>query len=243
MSRQTVSVARSFYTSPLLLSMACLLAACNSTDALYSQGPWGPPGTRHNYPSYSQPWGYRGIESRPEELQQAQRQPAALPSDSRIISVARAMPRDIDFPEDPQPSLSTPHHMEPLQSPALQERGLAVKDSLEPAPSSVPPTAESPPGIFSAPKRVSSYAGTWKAIDDKGGACTVHLSSVTSLDLYKASASKCANENLRQVNTWSFGQDRVVLFSRGKEIARLTGSEASLSGTVGSSNLPFKMMR
>jgi len=224
--------------------MACLLAACNSTDSLYSQGPWGPPGTRHNYPGYSQPWGYRGTGSPPRELQQPQLQLAALPPDAKVpVDQARATSRDSGLPEDPQPSFSPPRHEEPSQAPALQERDLTAKGPPAIAPSSLPPAAESPPGVFSAPKRVSSYAGTWKATDGKGGSCTIHLSSMASLDLYKASASKCTIESLRQINTWSFGQDRVVLFSRGKEIARLTGSEASLGGTAGPSDLPFKMTR
>lgn len=164
------------------------------------------------------------------------------------MNTARGAPHDGGLPEDPQPSFSALHHAEPPQAPApqalaLQEQGLTVANPPAPVPGPALPAAESPPGVFSAPKRVSSYAGTWKATDGKGGSCTIHLSSVTSLDLYKASASKCANENLRQVNTWSFGQDRIVLFSRGKEIARLTGSEASLNGTVSGSDLPLKMMR
>jgi hypothetical protein len=103
--------------------------------------------------------------------------------------------------------------------------------------------AEAPPGVFTAPRRASSYAGTWKTTDGKGGTCLIHLSSVASLDLYKASTSKCSIENLRDVNTWSFQNNSVALFSRGAEIAQLTGSEAALDGSLSKAAAPLKMTR
>ncbi|WP_243374148.1 AprI/Inh family metalloprotease inhibitor [Microvirga solisilvae] len=117
------------------------------------------------------------------------------------------------------------------------------KDDPGPPAPSAGPAHESPPGVFTAPKRASSFAGSWRATDSKGVSCTIHLSSVSSLDLYKASISKCASESLRNVNTWSFSPDRIVLFSRGSEIAQLSGTEASLRGTLGTSGLALTMTR
>ncbi|WP_370644836.1 AprI/Inh family metalloprotease inhibitor [Microvirga sp. ACRRW] len=105
------------------------------------------------------------------------------------------------------------------------------------------PSAEFPPGVFTTPRRASSYAGIWHAKDDKGLSCSIHLSSVASLDLYKASVSKCSNESLSQVNMWRFEGGKVTLFSRGTEIARLEGAEASLAGTLSRSGAPLRMTR
>lgn len=229
----------------LLFSVTCLLGACNATDSMHSQGPWGPPGARRNYPNYSRPWGYHPPRPQPGELTQAPGPIEAGASGQRTVVVAErpVIGRDLGLPPDPLPALPVaPPPVPP--APVPQEQPIVSKDAPPPtAPAPVSPTAESPPGVFSAPKRASSYAGTWSGKDAKGASCVIHLSSVSSLDLYKASTSKCGNENLRNVNSWSFAQDRIVLFSRGKEIARLTGTEASLNGTISSSGTLLTMTR
>jgi hypothetical protein len=61
--------------------------------------------------------------------------------------------------------------------------------------------------------------------------------------LYKASTSGCSDEGLRGVNGWNLRENIVVLFSRGDVIARLSGEEASLSGTFSSSGGSLRMTR
>lgn len=226
------------------MSVTCLLTACNSTDSLHSQGPWGPPGVQRNYPTYSRPWGNPGITAVAVRLQQAHVSLEAVPPElTTVINDPHVPPRSIDLPADPQPSFSVMLHSDSVQAAPVQEGKVASKELPLTVSSSAAPTAESPPGVFSPPKQATSYAGTWKATDSKGNSCIVHLSSVAALDLYKASTSNCRNENLRNVNTWSFAQNRVILFSRGREIAHMAGSEASLNGTDNASGLSFRMVR
>jgi hypothetical protein len=104
------------------------------------------------------------------------------------------------------------------------------------------PIQASPPGIFASPKRASSYAGSWNAAIGSSR-CKVQLSSVPSLDLYKASTQGCSQDAMRAVNGWSFRDDQVVLFSRGQPVARLSGAEASLAGTLSSSSAAIEMTR
>ncbi len=48
---------------------------------------------------------------------------------------------------------------------------------------------------------------------------------------------------MRAVNGWSFRGDQVVLFSRGQPVARLSGAEASLAGTLSNSSAAIEMTR
>jgi hypothetical protein len=122
---------------------------------------------------------------------------------------------------------------EPL---ALDRPSLAAEDPIR---ASVP---SRPPGVFTAPQRASSYAGTWN-VNVGSSTCKVQLSSVPSLDLYKASTLGCAHEAMRSVNGWSFRENQVVLFSRGQLVARLSGAEAALAGTLNGSGSEIRMSR
>jgi hypothetical protein len=104
------------------------------------------------------------------------------------------------------------------------------------------PEQENPPGVFSSPRRASSYAGTWKAVVGTSS-CRVQLSSAPSLDLYKASTQGCTNNALDKVNGWSFREEKILLFSRGEVVARLSGQEASLEGTTSASGTPIQLSR
>jgi len=97
-------------------------------------------------------------------------------------------------------------------------------------------------GVFTPPRRASSYAGTWKA-SVGSSSCRVQLSNAPSLDLYKASAQGCADDALKTVNGWSFRDDQVTLYSRGQVIARLSGAEAALAGTLNGSRTVLTMTR
>lgn len=226
-----------------MISLAGLLAGCNFRDSLYSQGPWGLNDAQRRYPQYPSPW------NRPDPyingvfvsgakhsmgLSSAQ-------SDARSLTEVRSYQRVVGLPLDPQPS----SHPEMVVSiaPPIPEQVVAMNNPQPQAPGQVTASAESPPSLFSAPRRASSYSGTWKAKDHKGESCLIHLSSVASIDLYKASVSRCSNGSLREVNAWSFHESRIVLYSRGVEVAQLTGSEAALSGALSKAGTSLEMSR
>jgi len=213
-----------------MLAMSGILAGCNSRESLYSQGPWGPRDIRRSYPQYPSPWGSR----RPEE-------PRPLQGDDKTLAGLRPEHRVAGLPADPLPPTNVASiDVDPPVSP---EPPQVAQEASRPGFDQAPAPGESPPGVFSAPRRASSYAGTWKAKDGKGNSCLIHLSSAASLDHYKASASKCSSEDLRGVSTWSFDQNRIVLFSRGVEAAHLEGSEAALSGTLSGAGTRLEMSR
>jgi hypothetical protein len=225
-----------------LVTVAATISACNSTDTLYNQGPWGPGYVRRNYPEYSAPWG-RQLSGSP---QYGVGEPVAIPVDTVEFDVARperrreiyleadigpaTTARDVGSMDPPEPViLATP-------TPVAPER-----PSLATGPASAS-AQSSPAGVFTAPQRASSYSGTWNA---RVGAssCKVQLSSVPSLDLYRASTQGCAHEVLRSVNGWSFRENQVILFSRGQLVARLSGAEAALAGTLNGSGSEVRMSR
>ncbi|MBF9195888.1 AprI/Inh family metalloprotease inhibitor [Microvirga terrestris] len=136
-----------------------------------------------------------------------------------------------------------------LDRPALGgssgEKPLSVPVPQQPAASQRETNADvqaSAPGVFTPPQRPSSYAGMWKA-SVGSASCRIQLSSVPSLDLYKASAQGCSSNALKTVNGWSINDNRVILFSRGQVVARLSGVEAALSGTLSGSEAALTMTR
>ena len=226
----------------LLVSIAGLIAGCNSRDSLYSQGPWGPPDVRRSYPQYTSPWGGRIAPERPLVISgSGYPLEAVSPAGAAGSWVTPQRLHDDNLPADPQPP--APVVARAHQGTAQPEPALISSEEQRQVPVQVPPAAPSSPGVFTPPRRASSYAGTWKATDGAGRSCLVHLSSVASLDLYKASTSKCSSEALRGINLWRFEETRVTLLSRGAEIARLEGTEASLSGTLSGAGTPLKMLR
>jgi hypothetical protein len=227
----------------LLLSAASLLAGCNSRDSLYSQGPWGPSDVRRTYPQYASPWGGRITGERPLIISGARHPSEMIPVAPSVSPLAAPHHNRhaSGLPADPQPPSSVAASVQ--MSVEQPEQALAPAEQQLQGLAQAPPPAESPPGVFAAPRRASSYAGTWKATDDAGKTCLIHLSSVAALDLYKASTSRCSNEALRNVNLWRFDATRVSLLSHGAEIARLEGSEASLTGILSKSGAPVKMLR
>jgi hypothetical protein len=228
----------------LALSMAGTLAGCNSSDDLYPQGPWGHPSTHRGYPQYASPWGRRSPDIRVVAVPGPDHAIEVMPPSGGVRPLAepRPYPHLAALPADPQPSIPPTEMAIPL----LPTESVQAPVPTGPQPQAAdlaPAAGESPPGVFSAPRRASSYAGTWKAKDHRGVSCLIQLSSVASLDLYKASVSKCSNEALRQVNSWSFNENRIVLFSRGVEIAELAGSEAALSGSLSKAGTSLQMSR
>ncbi|MEZ0169650.1 AprI/Inh family metalloprotease inhibitor [Microvirga sp. TS319] len=150
--------------------------------------------------------------------------------------------RDSGLPNDPRPPGEVPTTSRTMM-PVVEPISPSSEPSMPAASAHPSIAAVSPPGIFSAPRRASSYTGTWRVRDADGKSCIVHLSNTASLDLYKASVSKCDNEALRRVNLWKFEGSNVTLLTRGVEIARLEGTEASLNGTFNQSGARLQMTR
>ncbi len=219
--------------------VAGTVSACNSTDNLHRQGPWGPTSTPRSYPEYSAPWGRR----------------PALPAYGVVVQPAYESVHVVEPPLYPALK-SYEAHLEPEPPPVFIPRSSTndVDSGLE-APLAPGPGQSAPlqhetnaavgangPGVFTPPQRASSYAGTWKASVGPES-CRIQLSSVPSLDLYKASAQGCSGNALKTVNGWSIRDNQVILFSRGQVIARLSGAEAALSGTLNGSEAELTMTR
>lgn len=229
--------------SLLLFPVVGLLAGCNSRGSLHSQGPWGSVDTQRSYPQYSAPWGRSPSSQRPlvmSGLSYSVGNAAAVVE--RPVSGPQRHYRDSGLPVDPQPPGEVPTASRTM-TPVVEPISPSSEPSMPATSAPSPNAAVSPPGVFTAPRRASSYAGTWKVRVSEGRSCLVHLSNTASLDLYKASVSKCDNETLRRVNLWKFEGGNVTLLTRGVEIARLEGTEASLSGTFNQSGAPLQMTR
>ena len=70
--------------------------------------------------------------------------------------------------------------------------------------------------------------GNWSA-QTSGGSCRIQLSSSPSLDLYRASASGCSNQDLSKVNAWDYRDGEVYLYQTGGAVAaRLRGTPIAM---------------
>lgn len=233
---------RKILTMATLMAAAGTMSGCNSTGAQYVQGPWGSGYARKTYPEYAAPWGRIPHGS----SQYVVGETTAVPIDMIEVDVMRATrPRNIILEADTGPAPAA-QEIVTMTSPEPPDLAVAPMAAPEPPPvaaRAAPDGAQtSPPGVFSPPQRASSYAGTWNA---KVGAssCKVQLSSVPSLDLYKASTQGCTHEAMRSVNGWSFRENQVILFSRGQLVARLSGAEAALAGRLNDSGSEISLSR
>jgi hypothetical protein len=113
---------------------------------------------------------------------------------------------------------------------------------LPPAPP--PPTVSAPaPAAAPAPSSRTAMVGNW-SVQTSGGSCRIQLSSSPALDLYRASASGCSNQDLSKVNAWDYRDGEVYLYQTGGAVAaRLRGSSASLSGVLAKSGAPLSLSR
>jgi hypothetical protein len=104
----------------------------------------------------------------------------------------------------------------------------------------LPPAAPPP----ATPASRTAMVGAWTARDASGGSCRVQLSSSPALDLYRASASGCSNQDLSRVNAWDYRDGEVYLYQTGGAVAaRLRGSSSALSGAIAKSGAPLSMAR
>jgi hypothetical protein len=105
----------------------------------------------------------------------------------------------------------------------------------------LPPAAAPAPA---APASRTSMVGGWTIRDASGGSCRVQLSSAPALDLYRASATGCSNQDLSKVNAWDYRDGEVYLYQTGGAVtARLRGSSSSLSGVLAKSGAPLTLAR
>ena len=102
------------------------------------------------------------------------------------------------------------------------------------------------------PSRVAAVAGPgrlgvvggWTAREATGATCRVQLSSTAALDLYKASASGCANRDLAAVTAWDFRDGEVFLYQPGGAVAaRLREGGRGLEGVLAKSGAPLSLAR
>jgi len=216
---------RNTFQISAVVAVAALLSACNSTESLYASGPWWP-GVAGPPPGYGGPL----ISPKAYDLDTAQDiRPGVYP---RPVAPGQIV---IDVPAAPPPAYEPSPYgsrgvgpLPPVAAAPLSDPGsvpMAGPSQHAALPPSPPPTGVTPS------TRPSSFAGSWRAVDAQGVACKVQLSSSPALDLYRASTSGCANQKLATVNTWSVRDGKVILFSRGNVVARLSGPEASLAGT------------
>ncbi|MFC1460524.1 AprI/Inh family metalloprotease inhibitor [Microvirga arabica] len=137
------------------------------------------------------------------------------------------------------PIEGAPLAADPMAAPANPEIA-----GLPPAPP--PPTIGGPapaPAAAPAPASRTAMVGNWSA-QTSGGSCRIQLSSSPSLDLYRASASGCSNQDLSRVNAWDYRDGEVYLYQTGGAVAaRLRGSSASLSGVLAKSGAPLSLSR
>lgn len=228
--------------SGTLVALACAISACNSTDAMYQQGPWGPSHVRRSYPEYSAPWGGKLLAA-PHAANVTIHEAHTHISDN--VAPAYAVRREISFEAHvPHPPIGNePIGMvDPARS-AVEPASSAFQMQAATTETQPTPTLQSsPPGVFTAPRRASSYAGNWTA-SVGGSTCKVRLSSVPSLDLYRATTQGCSHAEISQVNGWSFREDRMVLFARGQPVAHLSGAEASLAGRLNGSGAEIRLSR
>jgi hypothetical protein len=116
-----------------------------------------------------------------------------------------------------------------------------VPTTPPPAPTVVASVA---PPSTAAPSGRSAMVGSWTAKDATGGTCRVQLSSSPALDLYRASASACANKDLGRVSAWDYRDGEVYLYQQGGAVAaRLRGGSSGLEGVLAKSGAPLALSR
>jgi hypothetical protein len=115
-----------------------------------------------------------------------------------------------------------------------------VPTTPPPAPNVIASAA--PPAA--APSGRSAMVGAWTARDATGASCRMSLSSAPALDLYRASASGCANKDLARVTGWDFRDGEVYLYQPGGAVAaRLRGGAGGLEGVLAKSGAPLSLAR
>lgn len=128
----------------------------------------------------------------------------------------------------PSKSVSVLHEPVPMHAeasspsaPALPPQGPdATTDAIRPQ-SSIGPQ----------PVSVASLSGRW-VLRLGRDTCQIQLSTSSTLDLYKASTSRCNDARLRDVNTWALRGESLELYSKGRVIVHLEPNGSAYSGRI-----------
>ncbi len=165
-------------------------------------------------------------------------------------SAQAGAPMTPGMPEPVEPVPSGPVISEPLppldgQSPYYDGQnpyGTGVTDpSMGSDIAALPPATPRP---TPSPTGRSSLVGGWSAQVASGGSCRVQLSSTPALDLYRASTSGCANQDLARVSAWDYREGEVYLYQSGGTVAaRLRTSGGALNGVLAKSGAPLTLAR
>jgi hypothetical protein len=139
----------------------------------------------------------------------------------------------------------TSEPLAPIEGQPLPPIGGSLPPTSSPTDMASLPSPSAPP-MAPAPAAATRTAmvGNWTAKDASGGSCRVQLSSSPALDLYRASASGCGNQDLSKVNAWDYRDGEVYLYQQGGAVAaRLRGSSGALNGVLAKSGAPLTLAR
>ena len=133
--------------------------------------------------------------------------------------------------------------------------GAVTSEPLAPLPGTGPVLVETPtipaPDLYqpqraavTAPSGRSAMVGGWTAREATGTTCRVQLSSSPALDLYRASATGCANKDLARITAWDYRDGEVYLYQSGGAVAaRLNSSGSGMAGALAKSGAPLTLSR
>lgn len=151
----------------------------------------------------------------------------------------------------PQDPFYTPNAGAPQGQPVPPLGGQPTTAApVTPAPAAPPTAGSQVAGLGSAPAATprapsrDGMIGSWTAREATGGTCRVVLSSTPTLDLYRASASGCANRDLQKISAWDYRDGEVYLYQQGGTVAaRLRSSGSALDGAVTKSGASLSLSR
>lgn len=190
-------------------------------------------------PSYSQPLPPAPAISSAPVTSEPLPPPGGYPTAPSPATAGGALPPPQDpfyTPAPGMPPSQPPLAGQPVPTPATPATGGQVA-GLGPAPTANPPASSRPSGR-------DGLIGGWTAREATGGTCRVVLSSTPTLDLYRASASGCANRDLQKISAWDYRDGEVYLYQQGGTVAaRLRSSGGGLDGAVTKSGASLSMNR
>lgn len=126
---------------------------------------------------------------------------------------------------------------------AVAAGGQVIDPSYNPS-SSPGPVARLEEPKPAVPAGRLAAVGSWRAKDATGGTCRVQLSSAPALDLYKASASGCANKDLSRLTAWDNRDGEIYLYQAGGTVlARLRPGGSGYEGMLTKSSASLSLSK
>jgi len=198
---------------------------------------------------------------------------AGCESSARLAGFGRPEPQVIsrqDVAPEPLTPLPTPQvQSAPLGAPGgvqtaappptVGPDGQLIQPQLDANGQPIPPTQtpKAPPKVAVAPKPAdvapaepsaptrSGVTGNWSVSEAAGGKCRATLSSLPTLDLYKASTSGCASKELQRITAWELRGSDIYLYEAGGAVAaRLHQSGSnSFNGAASKSGAPITLSK